>query len=501
MNFTFKEKQLQSFEQNLKQVSNEKTNYETLTLTKDHNITTANIMLTEQCSFRCTYCYEKFTDDIIEDETLKQTIEFLYSSKEDKVSFWIFGGEITTVPEKVFLAAKYIKQVHEANNKGKKIDVIFFTNGFVFEEQLWLDVRKELIGIPFFVQISFDGLHEMNNARKTIAGNYTEQIVIDNIKLFNRIVPVIVRSTISSQSFKPGALLDTVKYFESIKVAQYAINIVQEEHWNSEIIEQFLTEMSQIADWLIDFYTTHPYTSYMVFPFHSIFIRDHYSKKCGVGYNFTAINTKGKLNPCHVLYSHAKKQDDQNNDYWGHIGDVFNGVSEQKIEKWKRLSTGVDKPLECSVCPSTVCNMCPAVSITQSGTLKRTYRQGYCVLMKRLQKIMDRFKTRMEQECQLITPDGNWALVFKLWQHVINQTPTLNKQGIQYLTTEELLGASEDWVLYRLKKALTSTEQYQHSTLLEILNQFQPIADLTLDSLLVHGEAVYNVTKKEVAYG
>ena len=141
-------------------------------LEKSHNIVSMNISLTEQCNFRCDYCYETFTNDIISDETLEKTIKFLYESNSEMVEFWMFGGEITTVPEKILFATRKIVELREKYNK-KIVRIIYFTNGYIFDESLWSNVRNILnnSGVSGIIQVSYDGLNGMNYARKNAGRN------------------------------------------------------------------------------------------------------------------------------------------------------------------------------------------------------------------------------------------------------------------------------------------------------------------------------------------
>lgn len=488
---SFTQESLALFKSDLAKAFTQNQPYEKDILTASHNIESLNIMLTEQCNFRCDYCYEKFTNDIIEDETLKKTIEFLYKSESEKVEFWLFGGEITIVPQKILGATKYITDLRKNYDK-KIVKVIYFTNGYIFDEVLWTKVNEMLSksDVESIIQISYDGLNGMNYARKSIAKQNIDDKVKENLFKFNKYVRVIVRSTVSPSNINNDtSILDTAKWLERNGISEYAVNLVQEAHWDQEKSKFLVNQIKDLADWLKNYYLKNPYKKFVVFPFDMIFTRK--SKSCGVGSRFASVNHNGKISPCHVMYSYAKVTNTQDNKIWGFIGDIDNGISKDKVKDFIDLDYGKIKIPQCSSCPSTICSVCPAVSATTYGDLKNTYREGYCIAMVKIQYIIEDFKKHMTENCGYIGDDSDWCFLMTIWQHIWSMTPIKKMDSINF-NTMYVKGTSSNAALSHFK-----------SSIQEFLKSGGQIKDIdillssSLEDMLVFSANIYNKVKND----
>jgi sulfatase maturation enzyme AslB (radical SAM superfamily) len=460
-------------------------------LTLDHDTQTVNIMLTEQCNFRCDYCYEKFTNDIIEDETLKKTIEFLYKSNSDRIDFWLFGGEITTVPKKILAAVNYITSLKK-HYKKDSVRIIFFTNGYIFDEVLWARVQSMLLGtdIDAVVQISFDGLGKMNYARKSLAKKETNDRVKENIFKFNQYVRVIVRSTISPQNlYDDNSILETAQWLERNGISEYAINLVQESHWDQDKAQILIRQMDAVSNWLKEYYDFNPYRKFVIFPFDMILTRT--KKGCGVGSGFLSANTKGELSPCHVLYSYAKLTNTQDNKIWGFVGNVNEGINKIKTKDFVDLDKEKIEIPQCKTCPSTVCSVCPAVSATTYGDLTNTWREGYCVMMVKLQYIIEDFKKYLESREDIITAKSDWVFLNTIWQHIwltLSDNNEVKPRDTRSFNSYYIMGGSPSYAKFELKKSLLNFLGIDsnfsgidlNNNLLSVLKKISEIFDIPL---------------------
>lgn len=144
--------------------------------------TTLNITInpTEQCNFRCTYCYESFKAGVMSKETLDKIIKFVKMNlhKYTGLSVMWFGGEPLLEMEAVEYLSKEFIQI--CNQQKKRYRAQITTNAYLlsyenFKKLLELKVNR--------FQVTVDGTREIHNSQRVLrnAGN-TFDTVINNLK-------------------------------------------------------------------------------------------------------------------------------------------------------------------------------------------------------------------------------------------------------------------------------------------------------------------------------
>ena len=138
------------------------------------------LMTTEQCNFRCTYCYETFARGKMTDET-KSGVKALVKERAATLNnlhiSW-FGGE----PLLELGIIEELSNTFMAEAKENKIDYSadIVTNGFfltkeVFEKLLSWEVRQFMVTI--------DGVQAVHDRRRHMAGGQgTFERIIENLK-------------------------------------------------------------------------------------------------------------------------------------------------------------------------------------------------------------------------------------------------------------------------------------------------------------------------------
>lgn len=138
------------------------------------------IMPTEQCNFRCTYCYEQFKYGMIESCVVEHIMEFikcnLNSGKYTEFMLDWFGGEPTLSRQGLIPSVtSSLKAICEHNHI--KFASAMTTNGYLLSRSLFLDYLNS--GITTF-QITIDGLkHDLT--RISYDGSGTFSTIIGNI--------------------------------------------------------------------------------------------------------------------------------------------------------------------------------------------------------------------------------------------------------------------------------------------------------------------------------
>lgn len=138
------------------------------------------ILPTEQCNFRCTYCYEDFLIGKMKRNTveaIKKLLELRVPNLDVLKISW-FGGEPLAAKDIVYEISDFIITLQKKYPRFKYISGMT-TNAFLLKE----DVLKKLIshGISSY-QISLDGTEEMHNqTRIRLNGQGTFNKIWDNL--------------------------------------------------------------------------------------------------------------------------------------------------------------------------------------------------------------------------------------------------------------------------------------------------------------------------------
>ncbi len=129
------------------------------------------------CNFRCPYCFEHSQDDVAKmtERTLSQVIKFIkHHVKAEHLSLVWYGGE-------PLIAFDVIRKI---TAQLKKLDIIFdsasmVTNGYHLNKK----IIGQLDGLNIKeIQITLDGLEQMHNSRRMLAGGQpTYQRILSNI--------------------------------------------------------------------------------------------------------------------------------------------------------------------------------------------------------------------------------------------------------------------------------------------------------------------------------
>lgn len=135
---------------------------------------------TQDCIFRCWYCYETHLqsrmDDTVIDNIKKLIIKTL--DREDISQFMLgwFGGEpLMYFDEIVYPLSRFVK--YEAESRGKKFFCTMTTNGFLLSENLIKKCKEFDLNS---LQITLDGDEKNHNKTRNRNGEPSFQKILDN---------------------------------------------------------------------------------------------------------------------------------------------------------------------------------------------------------------------------------------------------------------------------------------------------------------------------------
>lgn len=149
------------------------------------NILSLTILLTSDCNFRCTYCFEGLEkEQIYLSDDIKQGIhEFILQNTTHNpnithIALTLFGGEPLMKFERNFDFLRSIKAIYE--DRQLTFSTTLVTNGSLINDAR-LDMLHELNCT--MIQITLDGVPEIHNSRRVgINGAKTFDAVVSGIK-------------------------------------------------------------------------------------------------------------------------------------------------------------------------------------------------------------------------------------------------------------------------------------------------------------------------------
>ncbi len=133
-------------------------------------------MTTENCNFKCEYCYEDHTNNHIEKDVYDSAIDYIKKSDKEEVMINWFGGEpLLEINNIEYFMSKVCKL-----EKVKRIKSSIITNGYLLNNKNF----KRLINskIKTF-QITLDGLENEHDKKRLLkSGKGTFEQIVKNIK-------------------------------------------------------------------------------------------------------------------------------------------------------------------------------------------------------------------------------------------------------------------------------------------------------------------------------
>ena len=173
------------------------------------------IMPTEQCNFKCTYCYEDFDKPIMSRKVINELKGYISRNiyRFQSLSIDWFGGEPLCAYNVVEEIMKFCKSA--AQKRSIPIISTMTTNGYLLS---WDTILKLLRLNVIGYQITIDGIEQVHDKqRKLVNGKGTYKRIIQNLlaikyKIKTGVLRICIRVNLNSFSIKY-----TKEFFEFLK--------------------------------------------------------------------------------------------------------------------------------------------------------------------------------------------------------------------------------------------------------------------------------------------
>ena len=317
-----------------------------------------SLVFTTGCNSNCDFCYERHTSDVMSDETIKTTIEFFYGKNPSNVTFWLFGGEPTIIPEKTLYAIKTIVEYYEKTKIETKMQL--FSNGIIWNQEI-IDslIHARDLGIFVTVQISFDG--NCNNQRDNNNLVTRENIKSNIQKYISSELFTLVRTTLSPDNFiSAEAMYESFVWIMESGVMNYSIMPVIESKWDGESIKKWDDLFAMITEYMKEHYLlTSIFNNYDM---KHRFIKQ--ARGCDAGHTFFSVDSSGDISACHKGSKYSNMGGDKYT-----LGSVFSDMTKMTVKT---------DLVDCASCIVNDCAQCFITNEFLLGDPERVPTTGYC---------------------------------------------------------------------------------------------------------------------------
>lgn len=343
---------------------------------------TVTFIITHECSFRCTYCYEhsKCSQDM-DIDTAKKFIDLLFDMdlsqsdiiNEDNAYCLILdfiGGEPLLRPRFILDVMDYFMNKAISLNHRWALHhyISISTNGWDYfnpDVDKLLRLHKGRISVG----VTVDGNKELHDkCRRTIDGQPTyDRVAAAFMDVKNRFGQTGTKITISHDNL-PYLFEASKDIITNFNLQSLHGNPVFEYEWDCNDAKLYYNQLKQLADWLIE---TGKWKDVYV-SFFDDYIGTQLSESdnnnfCGGTGSMLAVDTDGKIYPC-LRYAPLSIGDELAHQWY--LGDVDNGITQTKtincLNCITRRSQSTD---ECFNCPiGSGCAWCSAWNCELYGT-------------------------------------------------------------------------------------------------------------------------------------
>jgi len=212
--------------------------------------------VTENCNFRCKYCYESHQNISISSDLRDDLILYVRNNiqKVNELSISWFGGE--PLMEKELIMDMSEKLIRICNFNKRRYSAFITTNGYLLDIKTFEDLLKCRINI---FQITVDGVESTHNYnRPFVNGGYTFEKIINNLneikKSKNKNFHIIIRTNVTYEIY--NNIEEYITLISNLCEGddRFSVMIHYASAWNPEIEEDFKLKIFNDRDNVLDFY-------------------------------------------------------------------------------------------------------------------------------------------------------------------------------------------------------------------------------------------------------
>jgi len=265
---------------------------------------TLELKISDQCSMRCPYCYETFTDKYMTkevfDESLVKIINMMERSNTKKLNVSFFGGEPMMNWNLIEYATKIFKKLPI------DVELVIISNMTLIDEEKVKFIKENNLGVSW----SFDGIS--SNETRPLATQFINPKAdgtkySSTLELYKDKIDLISQVTNGCKAMVwPGnsnQMAENLEFFVSMGIPSPDFSLVRDDVWSKQDIINFRTDIKKLGDKYIEYIKNGTYVNVGFF---TLCILDNllgltYQKRsfgCFAGTTGAVMTTDGKFYPC-----------------------------------------------------------------------------------------------------------------------------------------------------------------------------------------------------------
>lgn len=267
-------------------------------------LNTLSLIITDDCNFRCAYCFQTKDKKYLAPETLTKGIRFFYPYFEAGVNIIFFGGEPLLAFEHVRQAVSLLAQLNSQGDKSFTYHLT--TNGSLLTPEMLHYFAEH----GFLLMLSFDGFSQNTTRHPDSLENCRK--LLQEIKHY----PQLHFSTNSVFDHQTVAHLaeSLVSIWES-GVSETLLSISSYQTWTEDQLQVLTEQYGILIKYLLQYYQEKG-----IIPIPS-FRPNSESKSerfvCSAGADRMNIDPEGNIWGCHLFYDLLKERKNSE-DYMGY---------------------------------------------------------------------------------------------------------------------------------------------------------------------------------------
>ncbi|MCE1164952.1 MAG: radical SAM protein [Bacteroidetes bacterium] len=322
------------------------------------------ILLTQECTLRCRYCYITKNHSVIDRDVAEKTVEFIFRNtpKYEKIEVGFFGGE----PLLEFDKLRFITGMIEEKNKiaSRDVEMQVISNGTILDDI----ISEYLLRHNIVYAVSCDGIPRAQDANRLFPDGEKSSAVVEKniIKAINTFPFLMVNAVFTPSTYE--LLPESVEYLYSLGLRKIYINADYSSKWSALDCEKVDSVFDKLAGIYLKWYENDdPAFLNIIDGKIIVLLEDGYktNDKCRMGKAEFAFAPNGNIFPCERLLG-----DGSDNKHC--IGNVFypDNIKDPVCGKLCLALT----QLECSKCSlkDYCANWCGCSNFLSTGFYNRT---------------------------------------------------------------------------------------------------------------------------------
>lgn len=249
-------------------------------------------IVTDDCNFDCTYCYQKKEKKTMDNATVKTAVDFFYphltNGKDNRIGF--YGGEPLLAYDRITNAVRLVLEKNKTGNK--KIGFSVTTNGSLLTEEKLDFFNRNTFGLT----LSFDGLVQDKERKKNT--------LAQTVDLMKRIRDYPGISFEINSVFTPrtiGEFFESLRFIIEEGGTAVTYNISTMEEWRSADLETLESELERLTEYMVLYYQKNGKVPVKNFnaPRSGLF-------RCSAGSDQMAVTPGGDIWGCFLFHDYFK---------------------------------------------------------------------------------------------------------------------------------------------------------------------------------------------------